>query len=243
MESINSFYTPQMRSGETVAFHTDTLNEIENADVEQLFPQSMETYRNAVKNLQQTYDVVSASELSVQARLLDGKRDKCWSTFRAHLKVCVYGDDVPATKAAADKVWFVLRSAMKEVGDPIELGMTRKSAAIESIIRNLLKCSDEIELIGAKPYLEKLEGVNSDFAEMQIARDVEKGSKPSGNMKTARAVAREAYRTLKDDINAWARFHQNENIQLFSLIRTHNATIEKYRNLVAQRKGRNVGKS
>lgn len=238
MESIVPFYTPQMQNGEVMNFHSDTLEEMDAAGVGTRFPERMETYRASAVNLKRTFDVFAASELSAAAQKLDARRDRIWSSFKAFLKICLNEDDMPETTAAAERVMFTVRSAVSDVGDPLSLGMTAESAAIDSIVRSLEAVSAELEQTGAKHFVEKLAVANREFMAMQRERDAEKGGKPSGDMKAARATVREAYRELVADINAQIRLHPSESAALVAFVQTHNATIEKHRNIVARRKGR-----
>jgi hypothetical protein len=240
LEFINDFYQPQMQNGEFVAFHNETLEETERAGLGQRFTPEMDAYRDRIKGMNRTYAVFSASSLSPEITRLDQVRDKRYSALKAFVKVQVNDDEDTEKAAAAERVLFIIRKTDIDTGRPLLLGMAKATAAINTLLANLEPVAADIERIGATRNLEKLAEVNRTFAGLYIDRDVEKGEKPSGDMKPSCTAVTAAYKELASMINAYIRLHKDEEFNRF--VRTHNATIEKYKNMIAQRKGRGGNK-
>jgi hypothetical protein len=232
---IKSFYLPQLHNGEHAAYHFESLDNLNRAnpvllDVSEL----SEIYRNALNRQNQTIDVFAASESSAESERLDHRRDKAYSALKAYLKVCANDEDV-ALNAAAERLLFVIRESAIEAGNPLYLGFVKETTAINSLLRNLETRQADIELTGATVRLNELKNANRAFEELQIERNIEKAGKHSGNVKEARAVTDAAYKSVVERINAQALLYDGSDFDAF--IKEQNAIIEKYANLVAQRKG------
>ncbi len=239
-EFINDFYQPQMQNGEFVTFHNDSLEEMEQADLGRWFTPELDIYRDCVKGMNRTFAVFSASSLSPEITRLDQVRDKCYSALKAFVKVHMNDDEDVEKSAAAERIMFIIRKTAVDAGNPLLLGLTKETAAINNLLTNLEPAANDIELIGATRKLEKLADANRAFARLNIDRDTEKGEKPSGDMKPVRVKTTDAYNEVVAMVNAQIRLHKDEELTRLAL--THNTTIEKYKNIVAQRKGRGGNK-
>jgi hypothetical protein len=239
-EFIHDFYQSQMQNGEFIAFHNDTLEEMERANIGRWFTLESDAYRDRVTETGRTFAVFSASSLSPEITRLDQVRGQRYSALKAFVKVQANDDEDAEKAAAAERILFIIRKTAIDAGNPLRLGLVKETAAINTLLANLEPVTGDIEQIGATRQLEKLADANRAFAGLHIDRDTEKGDKPSGDMKPVRAVATDAYDELAAMINAYMRLHKDE--ELGRLVRTHNATIEKYKNLIAQRKGRGGNK-
>jgi hypothetical protein len=219
-----------------VAYHSESIEQLNRADHSLLgVTVQAETYRLALNEEKLEIDVFSASELSPESTRLDKQRDKAYSRLKAWLKV--YANDMDnAVSEAAERLLFVLRKSAIELGDPLTLGLSKATTAINSLLRNLEPLRSDIELTGAIAKLNELEAANRAFEELQIERNLEKAGKRSGNVKAARTVTDAAYQALVERINAQALLYGGEIFDSF--IKAQNAIIDKYASLIAQRKSK-----
>jgi hypothetical protein len=232
---VKSFYLPQLHNGEHTAYHEESSTQLNNADPATLgVSEHAVTYANALTGQKRTIDVFAASERSPESSKLDQLRDKAYSALKAYLKV--YANDPDNTLSeAAERLLFVVRKSAIDAGDPLRLGLAKETTAINSLLRNLEPLRADIELIGASQRFNALETANRSFEELQIERNLEKAGKHQGSVKDARAVTDAAYNNVIERINALALLQGSEALDSF--IKGQNAIIDKYANLVAQRKG------
>jgi hypothetical protein len=240
MEQINNFYLPQLHNGENVNFHNESLEQLEKANPSELgVEEQTRTYRSACGNLKQSIDVFESSELSAESTRLDARRDRAYSGFKSYVKVYLNDEDVKKSEAA-ERIMAVIRNTERELGHPLLVGMAKESTVLSSLSRNLLPLATDIELIGATDRLKKLEAANQEYIDLQFERYLEQSNKLSGDVKAARAVADAAYRDIIARINAQILLAGSEKFVAYA--KEQNALTERYRRLVAQRRGHNKGK-
>jgi hypothetical protein len=232
---IKTFFIRPLHNGEHLKFHEESLEHLGLANPESLGVSTQTvTYRHAVDEEKLTIDVFTASELSPESVKLDQRRDKAYSAFKAHLKL--YANDTDnSLNAAAERLLFVVRKSTIDLGDPLRLGLTKETTAINSLLRNLESHSADIELIGATKRLSELATANRSFEELQIERNIEKAGKHKGNVKEARTATDAAYLDIIERINAQALLHGGNDFETF--IKEQNTIIDKYTALITKRKG------
>jgi hypothetical protein len=232
---IRSFYLAQLHNGEHAAYHFESFEHLNLANPDSLgVSKEAEAYGNALDNQKRTIDVFVTNELSSKSYKLDCKRDRAYSALKAYLKVYANDEDT-ILNAAAERLLFVIRNSATETGNPLHLGLAKETTAINSLLRNLEPLQTDVELIGAKGRLNELQNANRAFEELQIERNIEKAGKHSGNVKEARVATDLAYKSIVERINAQALLYGSAAFEVF--IKEQNAIIDKYANLVAQRKG------
>jgi predicted Zn-dependent protease len=232
---IKTFHLPQLHNGESMTFHEESYEQLSHADPAQFgISDPVAIYRDAIAEQRLSIDVFTSSEKSDKSIKLDNQRDRKYSAFKAYLKVYVNDEDSVMSEAA-ERILFVVRKSALDNGDPTRLGLAKETTAINSLLRNLEPLHADIELIGAAERLNELSTANRLFEELQIERNIEKAGKHSGNVKAARAVTDAAYNTIVELINAQVLLHGGNMFD--SYIKEQNTIIDKYANLVAQRKG------
>jgi hypothetical protein len=236
MESISNFYLPQLHNGENVNFHHESLEQLEKADPALLgvVEQTVE-YRTVCEGLDRSIDVFSASELSSESTRRDERRTRAYSAFKAFVKVNLNDEDEENVEAA-ERIIAIIRGTERELGNPHDLGLAKTSTALLSLLRKLEPYSADVERIGATGRLKKLAEANQSYIDLQFERYTEKSTKVSGDVKAARAIADATYNDIINRINAQILLTKNE--AFLPYVKTQNAIIERYRLLVAQRKGR-----
>jgi hypothetical protein len=235
MSAVSNFYLPQMQNGENVAFHSETLEQLDHAGPSGLgVEKETEEYRTAQTELKLTLDVFAASDLSPESTRRDWQRDRDYSAFKAYIKVYMNeGDEQKAE--AAERIMFVIRKSAVDVGNPLLLGLTKESTAISSLVRNLEPLAGDIELIGATDRFNRLKEANRQYIDLQFERTIEQSQKHSGDVKAARVVADAVYKKIVGRINAQVLLNGDD--AFIAYIKAQEAVIVKYKNLIAQRKG------
>ncbi|MDR1878664.1 MAG: DUF6261 family protein [Bacteroidales bacterium] len=237
MKAIQSIYLSQLHHGEAAAFHRDSLEQLEKADPAHLGVQEqVKEYDSSCEEIQLSIDVFSASPLSPEILQVDNRRERDYSALKAYTKVNLNDDD-EAKVEAAERIIAVIRKSAQEVGNPLTLGMTKKTTALLSLLRNLEPLSDDIRQIGAESRLRKLVEDNQAFIDLQFERYIEKSNKHSGDVKAACSVANAIYKQIIERINA--RVLLEGETAFLPYIKAQNEVIDKYKNLIAQRKERN----
>jgi hypothetical protein len=238
MNTVIKFYLPQLHNGESVSFHCDTLEQLE-----QFHPATLgvevqaKEYRGAVGELQESIDVFSSDKLSAESVRRDRLRDRAYSAFKAFVKLRLNDEDEgEAVTAAAERIISVIRQSAQETGDPLKLGYSKESTALNSLLRNLEPLKDDVRLIGAESKLTRLKETNQAFIDLQFERYFEQSVKHSGDVKSARALADAVWQNIADRINA--QILLNGDATLAPYVKTQNAIIEKFKKIVALRKGR-----
>jgi hypothetical protein len=236
MSYIKYLYLPQLHHGENATFHRESLKQLENAGIDRLgVTEQFNEYKISCDDLQATIDVFSGSKLSQQSYQSDKLRDRAYSALKAYVKVYLNDDD-PIKVDAAERIISVIRQSSKEVGNPLKLGSTKESTALISLLDNLQPLDADIKLIGAENKLNNLKETNQAFIDLQFERHIEKSEKHSGDVKSARVVTDSSYNRIIERIEAKILL---EGIAQFeSYVKAQNVVVEKYKNLVAQRKGR-----
>jgi hypothetical protein len=239
MEQIQSFYLPQLHNGENVNFHRDSLEQLEKADVKELgVSEQVDIYRASYRELQESIDVFSASDLSAESTQRNQLRNRRYSAFKIYIKMILNDDDAEETKiAVAKRLLALIHQSAQELGNPLRLGLFKKSTALSSLLRNLETLSADINLIGAERLVIKLRDANQSFIDLQFNRYIEQSNKHSGDVKVFRVVSDGAYKTIIECINAQILLSNDKSL-FASYVKAQNAVVEKYKNHVAQRKGR-----
>jgi hypothetical protein len=236
MERINDFYLPQLHNGENVNFHHESLEQLDKANPASLgVKEQIVAYHAACDELKLSVDVFSSSTLSAESTRLDAQRDRAYSAFKSYVKVYLNDDDQGKSEAA-ERIIAVIRNTERELGHPLLLGLAKETTTLSSLLRNLAPLAADIERIGAADRLKNLENANQAYADLQFKRYIEKSTKHSGDVKAARAVADAAYKDIIARINAQILLNSDEGF--VSYVKAQNAVIERYKLIVAQRRGR-----
>jgi hypothetical protein len=236
MEKINDFSLPRLHNGENVNFHHESLGLLDNSNPVMLGVRKQAvTYHSAYDELKLTIDVFSSSELSPELTRLENRRDRTYSALKAYVKVYLNDDDEEISEAA-EHIIAVIRNEERELGNPLKIGSTKETTVLLSLLRNLAPLADDIDRIGAANRLKSLEDANQAYIDLQFERHIEKSTKHSGDVKAARAVTDAAYGEIVARINAQILLTDDEKFAPY--VGALNTMIERYRIIVAQRRGR-----
>jgi hypothetical protein len=238
--SIYSFYFPQLPYGVDASFHNDTIVQLEKVDpITSKMPEQLKKYILAYDDLKATIDVFSRSKLSKESTEYDKRRVKLYSAFKAYVKVYL-NDENEEKVIAAEKIMDVIRLTELEIGKITVIGMAKTTTATLSLLRNLESLETEIRQIDAEDRLMRLTVANQEFVDLQFERYMETATKHSGDVKSARLIVDEAYSQIMNRINAHILLEGDEEYTPY--VKAQNAIIERYKNIVAIRKGKAIAK-
>jgi hypothetical protein len=229
---IRFFQTKPLYNSEYLTFMQETDLQVTNAGevkagLEGLYP----VFSGDLTKLQQTYIVSAGNPLTLAKDKAEHFRDNRYAAFSAVVNNALY-DSNPDISNAAETIQDVLN----ETGNPTSLGDSIETAQLFSLLTRLEPFAQQINLIGGSQRLNELDAANKEFVRIQDEWYDVGGQKPSGNMYALRRPTDTTYRSIVNRINALVEINGPERYKAF--IDSHNKTIEQYRNIVAQRKGR-----
>ncbi|MDR3195157.1 MAG: DUF6261 family protein [Tannerella sp.] len=181
--------------------------------------------------LRQAYQVTAGNPLTHAKDQAEAFRDNRYGALSACVRSACY-DTNPEIRQAAEAVHAVLEKA----GNPSELSDSVETAELIALFEHLQPCAAQLEQIGALPRLQELEQANLNFVQIQDEWYRTGGQKPAGNVRTIRKEGDPTYHHVVNRVNALIEVNGPAEYQSF--INIHNATIEQYKHILAQRKGR-----
>jgi hypothetical protein len=176
------------------------------------------------------------SALTALKDAADAYRDRRHSALYHYVKAFTYDETEGEVFEAAVRIMRIIR----QVGSPVNLGNQAETGLLIRLGNELKPYGADLELTGARKFLDKLMEANRRFVELDEQCRSDKTARPSGNTKPAREKVDAAYFRLLNIITTLADIRQNED--LYSpLVNDLNAIAATFDTLLAQRKGRKKG--
>ena len=162
----------------------------------------------------------------------DKQRDDIFKYLKNTVKAFLKHFD-PAKREAANTLMILFA----KYGNVPAKDYDNETGAVYNITQDLYdKYNAEVELLSVGDTVEKLEELNNICAGLIDNRDLEKSEKPAIKVPEARKATDACYMEIVARIEAFMLL--NENHSLEPEINKLNATITRYKNRIAQRKGR-----
>ena len=162
----------------------------------------------------------------------DAERDDIFKYLKNTVKTFLKHFDAAKREAAES-----LTILFNKYGDVASKDYDNETAAVYNIIQDLYdKYSAEVALLGIGDSVEKLEELNDICGSLIDNRDLEKSEKPAIKVPEARKAIDNCYMEIVARIEAFMLL--NPACSLEPEINKLNATITRYKNRMAQRKGR-----
>lgn len=187
-----------------------------------------------------SFKILSKSALTAELKLKDAVRDSVDRGMRVITKALSKYHYDEAVRMAAYRVTVLLDG----YGKIASMGYDRETAAILNIAQDLRsdKYAADVQAIGMTDWVDKLEAANQDFAAVMKERYSEQSEKNMlTRMQTARAATDKAYREMCNKINSGVIFLGPDKYEGF--INDMNVRINRFKTIVAQRRGRSSSKS
>ena len=230
---INNLDLMKLRSEEHYQFHNEFIGLVNSIPDVLGLGQSYPDYQGLVAIEAGLLNLIRKSPVTGELLEADTLRDSTIGGLFEVVSAAAKHFDAAVRQASAG-VQFVL--------DQYE-GISRKSyneetAAIKSMITDLRENhSAEIAAIAVEGWVNELERNNSAFEELVKNRYTEVSTRPHSTMKEARQQVDDAYHGLTERINALIVINGPANYEAF--VNELNERIQKYKLILAQRKGRN----
>ena len=162
----------------------------------------------------------------------DSERDDIFKYLKNTVKTFLKHFD--AAKREAAETLIIL---FDKYGDVAAKDYDNETAAVYNITQDLYdKYSAEVALLGIADSVEKLEELNDICGSLIDNRDLEKSEKPAIKVPEARKAIDECYMEIVARIEAFMLLNPAHGLE--SEINKLNATVTRYNNRLAQRKGR-----
>ncbi|MDR1672866.1 MAG: DUF6261 family protein [Bacteroidales bacterium] len=182
-------------------------------------------------------DIIRKSGITSAISDQDRLRDELLRGFSGAVRSAVYHFDMDKRDAA-----FKLADVLRHYGNIVKKTYDEKTAAIDDLLREL-QTSEHlpwITTLGLDEWTERLHTANRAFDSLMSARYSEISQRPVINMKETRTKTDETLRAILDRIEALATI---KGIDVYApFIREWNAVAERYKNILAQEKGRRAAK-
>ncbi|GHT25235.1 hypothetical protein FACS189430_11550 [Bacteroidia bacterium] len=205
----------------------------ETLDIAALFGQ----YQPLLADELSVLDLVRKSGLTGDIDEQDHRRDSVFRGFADAVKnACRHFDS--AKREAANRVEMVFA----HYGNIAVKTLDQETAAIDDLLRELDAAhSAAIATLNLGDWALQLNAENSRFKELMAARYEETAQRPTIRMKSARTAVDNALRDIFDRVEALALVNGVAASEPF--IKELNAVMERYKNILAQEKGRRNGET
>ncbi|MDR2882203.1 MAG: DUF6261 family protein [Alistipes sp.] len=179
---------------------------------------------------------IARSVLTAQIAEADHVRDGVFSGMRDAVKSAL-NHYVPATKAAAERVWNVLRAYGNVAARPHD----EETSAVYNLLIELTggKYMADAETLGITGWLGELDRTNNAVQKLAAERYAETADRVDMTLRQARAATDAAWEVLSAVVYGFAlAAPAGEQAAFDALIRRLNAIIEHYDTILAQQAGR-----
>jgi hypothetical protein len=186
--------------------------------------------------LQQNHQTALNNPVTAGKEKAESYRANRFSAFTAFIRNALY-DTNPEITAAAEKIMDIINS----IGNFSKLRLSQETTEINSLSARLEPLMDQVTLIGANVRLQELYDANREFERLQNEWYKAGGKKTaSTNTNLIRQQLSPLYKSMIYRINSLIEINGIE--QYKSFVDAHNTMIESYKNMLAQRKGRQKNK-
>jgi HD-GYP domain-containing protein (c-di-GMP phosphodiesterase class II) len=231
MNMIDYFRTWPLTNGEVVTFAKETDCQIKEIGAHVLGIETIHPlYSELTCKLEQTYQVAAGNPVTAEKEKTEYYRDNRYGAFVAFVRNALY-DSNQTIVTAAESIMDIVNG----IGNPTNLGDSKATAELHSLVARLTPLSSQITIIGAGIRLQELEAANSEFERLQNEWYKAGAKKLPGNLSVVRKQWAPVYKSIIYRINALIEINSIEAYKAFT--DAHNKTIAYYRNILAQRKG------
>jgi hypothetical protein len=166
---------------------------------------------------------------------LDAERDRIWYGFTEAVRAAERHFD-PERRDDAARIARVV----DHYGNLAARSYSEETAALYNLIQELrASAAQPLQQLGLVPWIDELERINGEFQEAVIRRTRESAAKPEISMGDIRKLTDEAFLRILRRVEALATVN-NEAEPYAGFIRTLNAHVERYRNILSRRLAQNA---
>jgi hypothetical protein len=194
-------------------------------------------YKSSFDNETEALDIIRKSEFTAKITGQDQKRDTVYRGFVETVKGSMHHFD-PAHVQAAELLYDIFR----HYGNIARKTLDDETAAINDLLRefSLPTATQAITLLGVNAWRDKLEEENTLFAELMTERYIETAEQTPFRMRETRTETDRYYHAIISQMeNQWLAGVPAQKIFISEL----NAIIDRFKNILAQEKGKMNQKS
>lgn len=199
-------------------------------DIENLF----ESYLTLFAQEDEALQVIRKSTITADLAVADENRDALFSGFSTAIKSALlhYNE---ANRTAATHIKVML----DQFGNIARESYDAETADIYKLVQALQSTySTDITTLGLVDWVFELDAKNKVFDELMKSRYTEEASKTEYRMKQVRVAIDAAYRGIAERLDALMLVNGSDNYLPF--VNELNTRVDKYKLIIAQRKGRNA---
>jgi hypothetical protein len=233
-EKIEKIQLDRLRNEEWFQFHSDFKNLMaknmpEGMGMDEESTRYLALHGEAAAMI----DRMRKSAFTVKISEADELRDMAFKGFRTVVKGMLNHVEAEKREAAAR-----LTPVFDHYGAVDRMNYSQETAAAGALLRDMNGTyAGDVVALGLDTWVKGLEKCNNDFTALLNERDTEQGGQPSVRMLSLRKEADAGYQDLISRIEAVALLMKNHPLTPF--IDTWNAVVVRYKNMLAQRAGRN----
>jgi hypothetical protein len=240
MKKVRIINLSELRGEEWFNFFTEFKRFVEDTtpgklNVERLFTVFLGFYIAA----EEAIEKIRKSSITQQMIDLDKLRD---NTFRGLIRMIesyLHHFDSNKRKAAES-----LSIVIKHYGNLAIKPYNQETAGIYNFLQELREnYRDAIAILDLTGWLDELERNNNEFEEAVLARNQEEASKTELRLLDIRKETNRCYKSIIERLEAIMLIEEEDGIENndhISFVKTLNANIKRYADILAQRKGRNT---
>ncbi len=203
-----------------------------NVQIAELLATFIMLYGNADEVLEQ----IRKSGYTTQVVDADSLRDKTFGGFRNVVKGMLSHFD-PAKQRSAENLMIVF----DQYGNLTEKSYSQETASLYNFLQEMKgKFAPDVAALGLDEWVSYLEQNNLDFERLVMERNEEQSEKTSLKMKAVRRELDDCYVEIVKRLEAITILQSDHT--LAPLINKLNSNIARYKNTLAQRKGKSVEK-
>jgi hypothetical protein len=207
----------------------------EKLNIEKLFVVFVALYLSADEAIEK----IRKSGITKQMIALDKKRDNTFRGLIHAIESYLHHFDSAKQKAAES-----LNPLIKHYGNLAIKPYNEETAGIYNFLQEFRETySDVIQILELTGWLDELERNNNEFEEAVLERNSEVASKTELRLLEIRKETDHCYRNIVERLEAIMLIEEEdgtENTYHVSFVKTLNANIKRYVDILAQRKGRNA---
>lgn len=233
---ILKIHSNNLRNEEHNSFQDGVVKLVEAADPAALgIDAEFVVYKTALSNEKEAIEYISKNSKSDVLTDLDSIRDRTFRGLALRIDSDCYHYDANVSNAA-----YKLQSeVMNKYGNIVKDNFQEETSSVNNLIADLTGTyATEIGLLGIDGWINALQQDNTDFNEMYYQRIDEESTKTQLRMKQVRTQVDTAYNVMVNRINALIIVNGEAHYKDFVL--KLNELLNKTKNTLAQRKGRNA---
>ncbi len=187
----------------------------------------------ALEDEDKSFKIVQKSALTKNVEKADKERDLIFSGMYSHIKTMIKHYD--STMAAAA---YRVQVLFDSYGNLLEESYDRESAGIVNLLQDLNseKYKKDVEILSLNGWISKLNETNNTFRNIMKERSIEQSEKDDfTRLRIARLATDDAYRIIRNKINAGIIFNGEKKYKTFVL--QLNVYITRFNDTIAQRRG------